>query len=290
MDAQPFYYMNIGAHVSISGGFSKVIERIKDIDGTCGQIFTHSPRTWKFPEIDSDEAAEFKSVYQKKEIWPILIHDSYLPNLASPKKNIYQKSMQNMKKEIEAAQILGIEYIVIHPGSLLDQGEQEGLTQIADSLSQFAESAHGADVTILLETTSGKGTDVWYTFEQLQYIRETTDMPTGVCLDTCHMFCAGYDITSVDGLEETISCIDTTVGLTQVKAVHLNDSKHPFGSKKDEHAHIGRGEIGEHGFKIFLNHPAIENLPLILETPEDKTRGHKENIHTVRALARNKNK
>ncbi|MGD2249027.1 MAG: deoxyribonuclease IV [Candidatus Methanofastidiosia archaeon] len=277
--------MNIGAHVSISGGFSKVIDRIKDIDGTCGQIFTHSPRTWKFPEIDSDEAVQFKSVYQKKEIWPILIHDSYLPNLASPQKNIYQKSMQNMKKEIEAARTLGIEYIVIHPGSHTGQGEQQGLTQIADSLSEYAESAQSAGVTVLLETTAGKGTDVGCTFEQLQDIRDTTEMPTGVCLDTCHMFCAGYDITTQDGLEKTISCIDTTVGLPQVKAVHLNDSKHPFGSKKDEHAHIGRGEIGEQGFRLFLNHPAIKKLPLILETPEDKMRGHKDNIQAVHVLA-----
>lgn len=284
MGIQPVWCMHIGAHVSIRGGFLKVFDRIKSIGGNCGQIFTHSPRTWKFPDIDLEEAEKFKTIYEKKEMYPILIHDSYLPNLASPKKNIYKKSMHTIKKEIETAHLLGIEYLVIHPGSHLGQGEQKGLTQIADSLSALADST---TVTILLETTAGRGTDLGYTFEQLQYIKESTDMPTGVCLDTCHMFCAGYDITTETGLETTISLLDDTVGLTEVKAVHLNDSKHPFKSKKDEHAHIGRGEIGTDGFKTFLNHPEMHRLPLILETPVDETRGHAENINTVRQLAKN---
>lgn len=272
--------MNIGAHVSIKGGFINVFENIKEIGGTCGQIFTHSPRTWKFPDIDTEEAKKFKEQYQKKEIWPILIHESYLTNVATPKKELYKKSMDTMKKEIAAAQMLGIEYIKIHPGSHTGQGEQKGLDQIAASLSAL----EPVDVTILLETTAGKGTDLGYTFEQLQYIRETTTIKTGVCLDTCHIFAAGYDITTPEGLDATLEDLDKTIGLSSVKAVQLNDSKHPFQSRKDEHAHIGLGEIGTKGFSVFVNHPLIRDLPLILETPVDKTRGHKENIEAVKAL------
>ena len=275
--------MNIGAHVSIQGGFTKVFDEIKEIGGTCGQIFTHSPRTWRFPDVDLEEAEKFKIIYKTKKIWPILIHESYLTNLATPKPDTYKKSMAVMEKEARAAALLGIEYIKIHPGSHLGQGEQKGLDQIAESLSQLKPLMNS--ITILLETTAGKGTDLGYTFEQLQYIREKTVIETGICLDTCHVYAAGYDIATPEGLEKTIEDFDTVIGLPQLKAVQLNDSKHPFKSRKDEHAHIGMGEIGEEGFCIFLNHPKIRDLPLILETPADSVRGHKENIETVKVLA-----
>ncbi len=278
------FSMNIGAHVSISGGFTRAFDEIREIKGTCGQIFTHSPRTWRFPDANQEEAEKFKGIYRTKEIWPILIHESYLSNLATPKSDIYEKSMETMKKEVITANILGIEYIKIHPGSHLGQGEEKGLNQIAESLSELQPILD--DVTILLETTAGKGTDLGYTFEQLQYIREATEIETGVCLDTCHVFAAGYAITTHEGLNETLEELDTLIGLNQVKAVQLNDSKHPFRSRKDEHAHIGLGEIGEEGFEVFLNHPKIRNLPLILETPLDSARGHKENIEAVRRLIR----
>jgi deoxyribonuclease-4 len=278
------YTMNIGAHVSIKGGFTKVFDEIREINGTCGQIFTHSPRSWRFSDIDKEEAEEFKKIYSTKEIWPILIHESYLPNLATPKPDIYEKSMKTMEKEIRAAKMLGIEYINIHPGSHLGQGEQKGLDQIAESLSQL-EPLIG-DTTILLEITSGKGTDLGCTFEQLQYIRKATSITVDICIDTCHIYAAGYDIATPDGLDTTLEELDRIIGLSHVKAIQLNDSKHPFGSHKDEHAHIGLGEIGEEGFKVFLNHPAIRNLPLILETPLDSIRGDRENIAAAQALAR----
>lgn len=276
--------MNIGAHVSIAKGFPAVFDEITQITGTCGQIFTHSPRGWRFPDVDVEQAEAFKRIYKKREIWPILIHDSYLTNLASPKEDIYAKSMEMMAKEVAAANALGIEYIKIHPGSHLGQGEEKGLNQIADSLSRL-ERVMG-EVTILLETTAGKGTDLGYTAEQLQYIRERTVIETGVCFDTCHAFAAGYDIATEEGLERTLENLDQTVGLGAVKAVQLNDSKYSFQSRKDEHAHIGMGEIGEEGFRVFLNHPSVRGLPFILETPVDGVRGHKENIEAARALTR----
>ncbi len=275
--------MNIGAHVSIRGGFTKAFDEIREINGTCGQIFTHSPRSWRFPDIDEEEADKFKTIYKTKEIWPILIHDSYLNNLASPKGDIYEKTMETMKKEILAARVLGIEYLKIHPGSHLGQGEEKGLNQIAQSLSRLEPFADS--VIILLETTAGKGSDLGYTFEQLQYIREATTIETAVCLDTCHVYASGYDIATPGGLEETLEHLDTVIGLNQVKAVQLNDSKYPFRSRKDEHAHIGMGSIGEKGFKTFLSHPRIREYPLILETPADSMRGHKENIEAAKALA-----
>jgi len=282
MRTTSFIRMNIGAHVSIRGGFTKAFDEIREINGTCGQIFTHSPRTWRFPDIDEEEAVKFKEIYKTKEIWPILIHESYLTNLATPKKDIYEKSMETMKKEINAATMLGIEYIKIHPGSHLGQGEEKGLNQIAESLSEFEPIIN--DVIILLETTAGKGTDLGYTFEQLQYLREITTIETGICLDTCHVYAAGYNIGTPEGLDKTLEELNSTIKLAHVKAVQLNDSKHPFNSRKDEHAHIGLGEIGEEGFKVFLNHPKIRNLPLILETPADSLRGHKENVKAVKSL------
>lgn len=275
--------MNIGAHVSIRGGFTKAFDEIREIGGTCGQIFSHSPRTWRFPDADEEEAEKFKQIYRKKEIWPILVHESYLTNLATPKPDTYEKAMDTMKKEVLTAQLLGIEYIKVHPGSHLGQGEEKGLTQIAESLSALDPLTE--EVVILLETTAGKGTDLGHTFEQLQYIRDHTVIKTGVCLDTCHVYAAGYDIATPEGLDKTLEELDSVIGLDQVKAVQLNDSKHPFDSRKDEHAHIGLGEIGEEGFKVFVTHPTIQKFPLILETPVDSIRGHKENIETVRALA-----
>ena len=275
--------MNIGAHVSIGGGFLTVFDEIKAIGGTCGQIFTHSPRSWKFNPIDEDEARTFRIMYETKAIWPILIHETYLNNLANPNEDTYRKSVETMEKEIHTASMLGIEYIKIHPGSHLGRGEKAGLDQIAHSLTQF-ESIMG-DVIILLETTAGKGTDLGYTFQQLQYIRKETTIETGICLDTCHLFAAGYDITSREGLDTTLGELDRIIGLSRVKAVQLNDSAYPFGSHKDEHAHIGQGEIGEDGFRTLLSHPVIRDLPLILETPVDKERGHEENIEMVKRLA-----
>ena len=278
--------MNIGAHVSIAGGFPSVFEEIKSIGGTCGQIFTHSPRGWKFNPIHEEQGRSFRTMYEKKAIWPILIHETYLNNLASPREDIYQKSVETMEKEIEAANLLGIEYIKIHPGSHLGKGEKAGLEKIARSLSLF-ESIIG-NVMILLETTAGKGTDLGYTFRQLQQIREETTIETGICLDTCHLFAAGYDITSREGLDATLEELDEIIGLSRVMAVQLNDSVYPFGSHKDEHAHIGLGEIGEEGFCTMLSHPVIRNLPLILETPVDSVRGHAQNIDAVKRLASTK--
>lgn len=278
--------MNIGAHVSIKGGFTKVFDEIREINGTCGQMFTHSPRSWRFSDIDKEEAEKFKKIYSTKEIWPILIHESYLTNLATPKPDIYEKSMKTMEKEIVTAKLLGIEYINIHPGSHLGQGVQKGLDQIAESLSQLEPLVD--DGTILLEITSGKGTDLGCTFEQLQYIREAARVKPEICIDTCHIFAAGYDIATPEGLDKTLEDLDTIIGLGHVKAIQLNDSKHPFGSRKDEHAHIGLGEIGEEGFRVFLSHPAIRNLPLILETPIDSIRGDIENIRVAKALARSR--
>ncbi|MBU7013392.1 MAG: deoxyribonuclease IV [Theionarchaea archaeon] len=274
--------MNIGAHVSIQGGVTHAFDEIREIGGTCGQIFTHSPRTWRFPELDDEEAARFKEIYRKKEIWPILIHESYLTNLATPKEDIYKKSMETMEKEIAAAKALGIEYIKIHPGSHLGQGEDKGLLQIATSLNNLEPDME--EVIILLETTAGKGTDLGYTFQQLQHLRDLINCETGICLDTCHVFAAGYDITTREGLDRTMNQVDSTVGISNLRAVQLNDSKYPFNSRKDEHAHIGLGEIGEEGFRVFVNHPAIRDLPLILETPVDATRGHRQNLETVRSL------
>jgi len=247
--------MRIGAHVSIAKGFPSVFDNIKSIGGNCAQIFSHSPRGWKFKDVQKVE--EFKERYKKKDIKPIVIHNSYLVNLASMDKELHKKSMENMRKEFETAEVLGIDYVNIHPGSNKDV--KIGLRRIVESLNSIETKAY-----LLLENTvRGIGSE----FENLTYIIKNITIKCGVTLDTCHVYAAGYDI---------VSNLD--------KLIHLNDSKFELGSKRDRHEHIGLGKIGIEGFRNFINHPKLRDIPKILETPVDERQGFKENIEVVKSL------
>ncbi len=226
--------LKIGAHVSISGGFHKAIDRENEIGGNCGQIFTHTPRGWKFSVPDENEGEKFRKKY-KKEIKPIIIHEAYLPNLATPKDELYKKSMDAMRKEIKTAEVLGLKYINIHPGTHTGYGEQNGMEQVIDSLNQLNDELE-PDVEILLEMTAGKGTTIGYEFEQIKTMMDESEIGTGVTLDTCHTFSAGYDLKSEEGLNDSLEEFNDLIGIENLKIIHLNDSKHELGSNKDRHS------------------------------------------------------
>ena len=273
----------LGAHVSISGGFPNAVDREVDLGGTCGQLFVGSPRGWAVGEVDDEEAATFQAATEDEDVGPWIVHGTYLINLATPKDDLGEKSVACVQAELDAASALDIPYYTFHPGAHTGAGEERGLENIGRRLSTL-DVPDG--VTVLLENTAGKGTTLGKRFADLAAMVEHADLgddELGVCLDTCHLYAAGYDFTTDDGIDEVVAELDDTVGIEHVHYLHLNDSKHPFGSEKDEHEHIGDGEIGADGFERFVNHDGLRDKPMVLETPENG-KGFAWNIEKVREL------
>jgi deoxyribonuclease-4 len=273
----------IGAHVSISGGFDNAVERQVELGGNCGQIFVGSPRGWTVGDVDAEDAAAFREATEDAEVGPWIIHGTYLVNLATPKDDLAEKSVDCMQAEVDAAAALGIPYYVFHPGSHTGAGVEQGVENIGRRLSEL-DIPDG--VTVLLENSAGSGTSLGRTFEQLDGMVAASDYgygPLGVCLDTCHLYAGGYDFTTGDGVDAMLAEFDDEVGLEHLHYLHLNDSKHPFGSEKDEHEHVGEGEIGDEGFRRFVNHPDLRDLPMALETPEDE-KGYAWNVERCQEL------
>ncbi len=278
--------VKIGAHVSIAGSIDRAVDRAEEIGCDTFQIFSRNPRGWRFKEISEEVAEEFKRKLKRSGMSPPVDHMPYLPNLATPKEDVYQKSVEALALELDRCEVLGIPYLVTHLGSHLDSGKEEGLNRTVDAIIK-ALSASENDVILLLETTSDSKNSVGGSFEDLAEIMSRVDRDdrVGACFDTCHAFVAGYDVRTEEGLDETMEKFDQTIGLERMMVVHLNDSKGPISSKLDRHEHIGLGEIGEEGFRLILNHPAIRTRPLILETPSDERRDDRGNIAKVRELA-----
>lgn len=275
----------LGAHVSISGGVSKAVDREVDLGGNCGQIFVGSPRGWATSDVDPAEAEAFQAASGEADVGPWIVHGTYLINLATPKDDLAEKSIGAVQAEVDACDALDIPYYVFHPGAHTGAGYETGVENVGVRLSEV-EVPDG--VTVLLENTAGKGTTVG------KHIADLDDMVAasehgygegglGVCLDTCHLWAAGYDYSDDAGMNDLVDEIEDTVGVEHVHYLHLNDSKHPLGSEKDEHEHVGEGEIGEAGFRQFVNHEALREKPMVLETPEDE-KGYAWNVETVRAL------
>ncbi|MDY6765818.1 MAG: deoxyribonuclease IV [Candidatus Nanohaloarchaea archaeon] len=273
----------IGAHVSISDGFAAAVEHEQELDGACGQVFVGSPRGWSVGTVDDAEAAAFQDAVAEHDVRPWIVHGTYLVNLATPKEDLAAKSVQCVQDEIDACAALGIPYYTFHPGAHTGAGKEQGIANVADRLSRL-DIPDG--VTLLLENTAGKGTTVGKTFRALAAMVEQSDYSyddIGVCLDTCHLYAAGHDFTTSDGMNQMLDDLDDEIGTGNVHYLHLNDSKHPLGSEKDEHEHIGEGEIGGHGFELFINHEEFRDTPMVLETPEDD-KGFAWNIAAVREL------
>lgn len=273
----------IGAHVSIGGGYPEAVDRIKDIGGNCAQIFSGSPRGWKVTSPDDNEIEAFKRSINESDIKPWIVHSTYLINLATPKEGLAKKSVEALQKELDVTSMLGIPYYTFHPGAHTGAGVDQGIKNIADRVSELEIPDN---VTLLLENTAGKGTTLGRTFEELNRIVDLSDYgygDVGVCLDTCHLYAKGYDFTTKDKLGEMLDDFERTVGLDNLHFIHMNDSKHPLGSEKDEHEHIGEGEIGDRGFELILNHDILGDKPMVVETPVDK-KGFEWNIEKCRKL------
>lgn len=260
----------VGSHISASGGLYKAIERGESIGCTAMQIFTKSNRSWFDKAITTEDATKFKQAAQNSSIQSIVVHAAYLINLGASKPETAATSTKSLLHEIERCTQLGIKYLVIHPGSHTGSGEEVCIKQIAHNLDVVLEKTEG--VMILLETAAGQGTNVGYTFEQLAAIRalSTHKRRIGYCLDTCHVFCAGYDISTKDGYEKTIKDFDNILGLEHLKAIHVNDSTKPCGSRVDRHAPLGEGTIPLKTFELMMRDKRLADIPKILETPSDE--------------------
>jgi deoxyribonuclease-4 len=271
--------LRIGAHTSIAGGVDNAVEEQLEYDGNCGQIFSHSPQVWQDPNIGDDEAEQFRQLSDDNDVGPWVIHTSYLVNLCTPKDDLREKSIDSMQKEVDAADKLGIPYVNVHLGAHTGAGVEGGLDNAASALEELDVPD---SVTVLIESDAGSGTKLGGTFEELGGVLDRCGLDLDVCLDTAHMFAAGYDLSTPEGVDETFAEFDEEVGLEHLECVHLNDSKHECGTNKDEHAHVGEGLIGEEGMRAFINHDAVEDVPLVLETPTENGKSYAWNIERVR--------
>jgi deoxyribonuclease-4 len=273
--------LRVGAHTSIAGGVHNAVDEQIDYGGNCGQIFSHSPQVWQSPNIDPDNAEQFRSVAAANDVGPWVIHSSYLVNLCTPKDDLREKSVQSMQEEVDAADTLGIEYVNVHLGAHTGAGVEQGLENAASALDELDVPA---DVTVLVESDAGSGTKLGDQFEHLAAVRDRCSQDIEFCLDTAHMFAAGYDLSTPEAVEETVAEFDGVVGLEDLACIHLNDSKHECGTNKDEHAHIGEGLIGEDGMRTFINHEDLRDVPFVLETPTEDGKSFEWNIDRVSEL------
>jgi len=256
--------------MSIAGGIDKAVWRGQKVGCETIQVFVKSPNRWKARAITEDEIERFQSACQETGINPVLAHSSYLINIASPDEDLWEKSLEGLVLEVERCAALKIPYLVMHPGAHSGAGEDVGLNRITTALNEVFKRTSEAEVMILLETTAGQGSILGGTFEHLARLLEDSFYPErlGICYDTCHTFDAGYDLRTAEACEATFAEFNRVIGLSQIKAIHMNDSQGGLGSRRDRHEHIGMGMIGPEGFRWLVNNPELSSLPMILETPK----------------------
>jgi deoxyribonuclease-4 len=260
----------LGAHLSIAGGLPRAVDRAEASGCEALQIFTKSAGQWRAREIPPDEIALFRRRVAETRIRPVVAHNSYLINLAAADPALRTRSIESLRDELDRANALGLDGLVMHPGSYTSGTEAAGLRMIAEGLAEILEARPDVKTRFLLEHTAGQGTNLGHRFEHLAEIIERLggSRRVGVCLDTCHLIAAGYDICSDAGYTETFRQFGAIVGFARLKAFHLNDSKKPCGSRVDRHEHIGKGCLGVAPFKRLLNDPRFARLPMLLETPK----------------------
>ncbi|KKP36007.1 MAG: putative endonuclease 4 [candidate division TM6 bacterium GW2011_GWF2_32_72] len=276
----------LGAHMLISDGFDKAIEKGESINCTAIQIFTKSNRQWRAKQITEKEISDFKLAWKNSSVEVVIAHASYLINLASPDKDIQKKSIEALAIELERCEQLGIPYLVLHPGSSLESSIQDALLIVAENIDNALEQI-STKTNILLETMAGQGSSLGKTFEQLAEIRKHIKHKEkiGFCFDTCHAFAAGYDFSNPKSYKIMWKHFDDVLGLANLKAIHVNDSKFDQGSQKDRHENIGKGKIGIEAFRLIMNDKNLINVPKILETPKDKDLKEDQiNLKTLKKL------
>ncbi len=275
----------IGVHTSIAGGLQLSLDRARELGCNTMQIFSHNPRQWAVSNIPAETAAKFRESRNTYDVHPVFVHSSYLINLAASDMAILGKSIELLKRELDLADILEADYVVVHTGSASGEHDSEGRMRAVEALRKISGDGKWKS-GILLENTAGERGDITSRIEDLAEIIEKTgsSLIAGITLDTCHAFAAGYDIADAAGLSELIGKIDKRIGTDKVRLIHLNDAKKGLGSGVDRHWHIGEGEIGSDGLGRLIRHPAFNKVPLILETPKKSEEDDPRNLRTVRGI------
>jgi len=287
----------LGSHMSIAGGLPLAVERAVAHGCAALQIFSKSSNQWRARALPREEVASFRDKVERACIRPVVAHASYLINLGTAEPSLRDRSIQALGEEIDRAEILGLMGVVIHPGCYTSGTEEGGIRLVAASVRQALRTRRRGRALVILEHTAGQGTSLGWRFEQLALMIEQLDgnPRVAVCLDTCHLWAAGYDLASRDGYRTTFESFDTLVGLDRLRVFHVNDSKKPRGSRRDRHDHIGRGTLGLGAFRRLLNDPRFDDLPMLLETPKTEGRPAKSvdldpldeaNLNALRALLR----
>ena len=273
--------IRIGIHTSIAGDIVGALELAQGLGANALQIFSSSPRMWArgTSRISEADATRFRARRKELALGPLVIHNNYLINLASPNPVLRTRSVQAFHQELIRAIALGADYLVVHPGSGREGSRESAIAAIVQSLKQAARGLRLGDLRILLENMAGHGTCVGCRFEELKAIIDASpELPLGVCVDTAHLFASGWNIRTAEGLEATIAAIERTVGLERVAVMHMNDSKTALNSRVDRHEHIGKGKIGLEAFRRILNHPMLTGKAFIAETPIDKPGDDRRNV------------
>lgn len=275
----------IGIHTSIAGAISQAPERAHQLGCNTFQIFSTSPRQWKASQVSAAQARLFRQSREKHGLHPLVIHDNYLINLASPKAEIRRKSIESLRAELERAVLLGADYLVMHPGSALNGDRTQAMARFISGVELAARGLRLGPLTVLVENTAGGGGALGSEFEELRaFLQLIERVPLACCMDTAHLYQSGWDISTEKGLAATLARLDAAVGLDNIPVIHTNDSNTALGSRADRHQHIGKGGIGLAGFRRILNHPRLRHKAFILETPIDKQGDDLRNLETVRRL------
>ena len=278
----------LGAHQSIAGGYYKSVEIARRTGCDCVQLFTKNNNQWRAKELTDDDVRLFQAKLIELRVTHPLAHDSYLINLASPDPALWKKSLDSFVMEMLRADRLGIPYLVTHPGAYTTSSEAAGIAAVVRALDEVHRQTRGIQTKCLLETTAGQGSCLGCRFEQLAAMIDGVENPDllGICVDTCHIFAAGYPLSTEKEYKATMRALDKTVGLKLIRAFHLNDSVKPLGSRVDRHAHIGRGMIGKEGFRLLLNDRRFGKVPMYLETPKGEEKGKDLDAINLRTLRR----
>jgi len=271
-----------GSHMSVAGGLENAFHAGDRVGCECLQIFVKNQRQWNAPPLTEDQIERFKRAQRATKMTPVVAHATYLLNFASAEKTLRDKSIRCMIDELQRCEALGVASLIFHPGAHMQSTPKEGMKRVAKSLDSVHKSCSGFRTRVLLETTAGQGTALGWRFEQIAEMIDQAKAPErlGVCLDTCHLFAAGYDFRIADGYAAMIREMDATFGTDRVECIHTNDSKRELGSRVDRHEHIGKGKIGKSGFRHFVNDPHFRDVPFILETPKGKD-GRGSDLDTV---------
>ncbi len=279
----------LGVHLQLGKGYEKALAEADRLGITCVQFFTHNPRGWQFAPLKEEEVQAFVAGLEERAISPVASHCNYLINLGTRDAEIRRKSLDCLRQEFAYADAFGCDFFVLHVGKHKEEGLAQGIANVVEGINSIKETMRRyPGITLLLETVSGQGSEIGRELKTFREIIEGIDEEIrgriGVCLDSCHVFAAGYDLRTRERVDFLVKELEETVGLDRLRLIHLNDSLKGLGERRDRHVHIGEGHIGEEGFRAFLTHPWIAPIPKVLETPDDGTTGDLENLERVRRL------